>query len=228
MKCCGVRETPSGFKPCGRLARTTKYEAFCSEDHQREAKQFVGDDAYKHHLERFNKILEIGTPSLMKTFNDTARPMFVSMIAAQKQKFQQVVLQDIVSEYSAGVQSAWAGVASTSDVDVQQIQHGLKYAQKALLAVKRERENVADLSRKLCLTDSETSSRDSKRSKASDVSHGTVGSDDVDTTLQSQARELARMTMEKSKTDRLRAIMNQMEELNAEEYIVDEPEDMQE
>jgi len=234
MKCCAAKETPLGFKPCARLAKPQVFDAFCSKQHQEDAKQFVGNDAYSYHMKQFSGVLEMGTSSMMKTFNKTIRPMFVSMIVAQKKKVEQVALQSMIADYSAGVQTAWSGVSSVSAVDIQQLQNGLQNAQQAITAVKRERDNVAELSRMLCLTDSETSSRSSKRSKDS------VVSDDDATTSQSDYQKAndkwirfqqGRKTPEERAETRAQIEQFMQEKENEErenEYTVDEPEDMQE
>jgi hypothetical protein len=115
MKCSGARDTREGIQPCGRLALPAKFDAFCTELHRHDALTFVGEDAYNHHIQNFRNVIQSGDKSLVKAYNKTARPMFVSMIEAQKVKVKEHYVSKVCAEYAQGVRSAWSGVGVSSD-----------------------------------------------------------------------------------------------------------------
>lgn len=114
MKCSGCRDTRKGIKPCGRLVKSDKFDAFCSDLHRKDALTFAGEDAYNRHVQHFKAVAQTGDKSMFKVFNDTARPMFVSMLEAQKVKLQDTYINTVCAEYAQGVKNAWSSVGSSS------------------------------------------------------------------------------------------------------------------
>lgn len=182
MKCSGARDTRKGVKPCGRLVKPDKYDAFCSDLHRQDALSFAGQEAYDRHVDHFRAVAQTGDKVLFKTYNGTARPMFVSMIEAQKAKFKEVYINKVCAEYAQGVKNAWNGVG-TSDSDTSaQVLSDLQQVQerKQSFSKRKSYEGLSNLlfggaSSSLLLTDGRGSSFSSKKSRtesyASDLNY---------------------------------------------------------
>lgn len=170
MKCSGARETRQGVKPCGRLARPAKFDAFCCEEHQADARLYVGEDAYQRHVQTFRTVAQRRNKGVIKMFNAHERVMFVSMIEAQQLKFQQQYTNTIGAEYAQGVLNAWSGVADASAASPSYVA-SLQMATELKQVVKRKSyDSLSDVlfgraSTGLLLTDGRDSPSSSKKSR---------------------------------------------------------------
>lgn len=182
MKCSGARDTRKGIKPCGRLVKPDKCDAFCSVLHREDALMFAGQEAYDRHVQHFRAVAQAGDKAMFKTFNETARPMFVSMLEAQKAKLKEVYINTVCAEYAQGVKNAWSGVGSTSGDTSAQVLADLQQVQehRQSFSKRKSYEGLSNLlfggaSSSLLLTDGRGSSFSSKKSRtgsyASDLNY---------------------------------------------------------
>lgn len=176
MKCSGARDTRKGIKPCGRLVKPEKFDAFCSEPHREDALTFAGQDAFNRHLQHFRAVANSGDKSLIKAFNDTARPMFVSMLEAQKAKLKERYMNTVCAEYAQGVRNAWENVGLASGDDSAQVLADLQHVQERRQSFTKRKsyESLTQLlfggvSSSLLLTDGRDSSFSSKKSRTESV-----------------------------------------------------------
>jgi hypothetical protein len=165
MKCSGARDTRKGIKPCGRLVKPDMFDAFCSDAHKQDALTFAGQDAYNRHVSHFRAVAQSGDKDMFKAYNDTARPMFVSMLEAQKVKLKEHYVSTVCAEYAHGVRNAWSGVGSNTDdtsvnvmADLQEVQE-----RRASYTKRKSYEGIANLlfggaSPRMLLTDGQSPS----------------------------------------------------------------------
>ena len=176
MKCSGARDTRKGIKPCGRLAKPQKHDAFCSHEHRVDALTCAGDEAFARHVQHFEAVIATGDKSLIKTYNETARPMFVSMLEAQKAKLKETYMNFVCSEYAQGVRNAWSDVGSTSSEASAQVLADLQLVQERRRSFTKRKsyEGLSNMlfggaSSCLQLTDGRTDSFTSKKSRTGSV-----------------------------------------------------------
>jgi hypothetical protein len=170
MKCSGARDTRQGVKPCGRLAIPAKFDAFCCEEHQTDARLYVGEEAYQRHVQHFRNVAQSRNKKFTQEFNKKERVMFVSMIEARQVKLHQEYQNTIGAEYAQGVLTAWSGVADSSGASPSYVLT-LQTVNELKQAVKRKSyDSLSDVlfgrpSSTLLLTDGRTSSFSSKKSR---------------------------------------------------------------
>lgn len=182
MKCSGARDTRKGLKPCGRLVKPDKFDAFCSDGHREDALTFAGQEAYDRHVLHFRAVAQSGDKVMFKTFNETARPMFVSMLEAQKMKLKQQYINTVCAEYAQGVKNAWNGVGSSVNDNSAQVLADLQEVQERRQSFTKRKsyDGISNylfggISSSLLLTDGRDSSFSSKKSRTSSYANDLDG-----------------------------------------------------